>query len=664
MKRLLLGAALIGVALAIVVLAGAASPSGHATSFNYGQMNKIQKRLASGLFTEALAPATTSACVNPTGGGDQGDELDNECSPTSYASPSGGSSSNTAGYLPSSSGGCAEALGNNTKVNQNCENVSDPDLAGRGQSQNETAIAIDPNNSNHMIAMFNDYRRGDGNCFGAYTTDGGKSWSDVAIPMSFTRGTAFGAAREYWQAGGDPSVAWDTKGNAYYDCQVFNRGAGTTPNPDDSSAFYVYRATGNDGASTNFPGRPVTEFADVTGATRGGALEDKPYMTVDDHAGSPFQDRIYVTWTEFAADGTAYIWESHSSDYGNTFSPRVLVSADSGLCNQTFGVATPHGRCNENQDSDPFTGPDGNLYVAYNNFNNAVTGADNRNQVLLAKSTDGGQTFSAPVKVSDYYDLPDCFTYQQSDPGRACVPEKGAAKNSVFRATNYPSGAVNPTNPKQVVVNFGSYINKNSNETNGCAPAGFSPFGTNDYTGVKTAGACNNKILISTSNDGGTTFSGTTQDPRVEPTVNPDAGQATTDQFWQWTAFNKQGKLAVSYYDRQYGTDETDGSSDVTLSSTGDLSNWSTTRVTTGSMPPPTQFGGQFYGDYSGLDASTTAVPIWMDTRDPELFQCADSSGNPLSPPQVCEGVYTTPTGPLLANDQNVYVATVGLSGK
>jgi len=118
----------------------------------------------------------------------------------------------------------------------------------------------------------------------------------------------------------------------------------------------------------------------------------------------------------------------------------------------TFGVPTPQGNCNENQFSDPFTGPDGALSVAYSNFNNAVAGNDNRNQILLAKSTDGGNTFSTPVKVSDYYDLPDCDTYQGAgaDPFRACVPEKGSSTKSVFRATNYASGAVNPTKPNQV----------------------------------------------------------------------------------------------------------------------------------------------------------------------------------------------------------------------
>ena len=47
MKRLLLGAAILAVAVGLVVLSGAASPAGHATGFNFGQMNKIQKKLAS-----------------------------------------------------------------------------------------------------------------------------------------------------------------------------------------------------------------------------------------------------------------------------------------------------------------------------------------------------------------------------------------------------------------------------------------------------------------------------------------------------------------------------------------------------------------------------------------------------------------------------------------
>ena len=221
---------------------------------------------------------------------------------------------------------------------------------------------------------------------------------------------------------------------------------------------------------------------------------------------TPFQDRIYVTWTEFAPNGTAFIYEAYSSDYGEHFSQRHLVSTNSPLCPSAGGA----GPCNANQFSQPFVGPDGVLYVIFNNFNNSVQAGDNRNQILLARSLDGGNTFQPLVKVADFYDLPDCATYQQGhDFGRACVPEKAATANSIFRATNYGSGEVNPTNPNQVVVAFGSYINKHSNESNGCAPTGFSPVtGQNLFTGVKTPGACNNDILVSVSNDGGQTFTG------------------------------------------------------------------------------------------------------------------------------------------------------------
>jgi hypothetical protein len=59
---------------------------------------------------------------------------------------------------------------------------------------------------------------------------------------------------------------------------------------DASSAVYLYRSTGNAGASWNFPGRAVVENPDVTGTS--GVLEDKELLAVDNHRGSPFRDRI------------------------------------------------------------------------------------------------------------------------------------------------------------------------------------------------------------------------------------------------------------------------------------------------------------------------------------------------------------------------------------
>jgi hypothetical protein len=615
----------------VLVLVGTLGSAQRAQAFDPSKAPEIQERLLDG---------TASFELGSTGDAQSSGKLKN--------------------YTASRNDGCGLRDASNIKVNQNCLNITDTDLQGRGQAQNETSLAIDPTQKNHMVASFNDYRRGDGNCYAAYSNDGGTHWYDTTPPMSFTRGTAYGAARQYWQGGGDTSVDFDTKGNAYLSCQMFQRGLGTTPNPDLSSAFFVFRSTGNGGASWNFPARPVVQSPAVHGEDA--PFLDKQLMTVDAHVGSPFQDRVYVTWTTFDVNGTAYIYEAWSNDYAEHFSAPVLVSRDSALCGNSYGLPTPHGRCNENQFSQPFTGSDGALYVAWANFNNVVAGADNRNQMLLAKSTDGGQTFSAPVKVGDYYDLPDCDTYQGdgADPGRACVPEKGPTSHSIFRATNYPSGAVSPDDPSKVIVTYGSYINSSSKEANGCVPAGLSPEGLNLFTGVKTPGACNNKILISVSSNGGTSFNGGAvgSDPRTQPTVNIGS-QAGTDQWWQWAAFNRQGKLAVSYYDRQYGDDETTGSSDFSLSGTNDLSNFRVKRVTSSSMPPPTQFSGQFFGDYTGLDAFDDAHPIWADTRSPDLFLCP-GTGTPGNPPDVCLGVESAgPQEGLTANDEDIFTAGV-----
>ncbi len=657
-RRVVLPLACAGVLGAVCVLLLGQSHASASKPFSYGRLNKIQKKIVSESLASALSPSsTTRAPTNDQGGGPDGAPF---TPPKSFGSGTG-----TAGgirnYFPSSQGQCSSNLGGNVKVNQNCLNISDPDLQGRGQANNEPSIAQDPMNPSHIVASDNNYIRGDGTCGAHFSLDGGRSWADSTVPNSFTRGPS-GFARQYWQAGGDTSVAWDTRGNAYLSCQLFNRGTVASPNPDQSSSFVIFRSTQNDGASWNFPGRYTTVFFDPSGTS--GVLEDKALMTVDNNVHSRFRDRLYVTWTEFAADGTAYIYEVHSDDYGETFSNRTVVSKDSSLCTNTFGAATPNGRCNENQFSDPFVGPDGNLYVAYDNFNNQPTsGTNNHYQVLLSKSTDGGQSFSAPVEVSNYYDLPDCDTYQGAgaDPGRSCVPEKGSSTKSVFRATNYPSGQVDPLNPNRVTVAFGSYINKDSNESNGCVPTGFAADGNPTYTGVKTPGACSNKILLSVSTDGAKTFTGSTADPRNELLVTQSRGQVHTDQFWQWSAFTRKGQLAVDYYDRQYGRDETSGSSDFSLSGSTNLVDFGQVRVTSSSMPAPTEFegpeGGQFYGDYVGLAAIDKAHPIWSDTRSQDLFVCPGSA-TPGNPPTLCGA--TEPNGET-ANDQDTFTATVGV---
>ena len=659
-----------------------------AHALTYDRLTPIQKRLLSGAASFALS-------------GDADQQL---------ARSAGRSQSSSAKRADPA---CPSTKGSNVKVNQNCLNLTDADLQGRGQAQNETSIAQNPLSPKQLVASFNDYRRGDGNCYTSWSADGGQSWNDSTVPMGFTRGTAFGnKPREYWQAGGDTSVAWDSRGNAYLSCQVFKRGAGVTSDVDQSSAFYLFRSTGTGGASWNFPGRPIAEHDDRAG--EGEVLLDKQLIAVDSHVSSPFRDRVYVSWTLFDDDGTSYIYEAYSADYGESFSAPVLVSRDSPLCVNTFGADTPHGKCNTNQFSQPFVGPDGALYITWANFNNgigrpvgdpdaggtvggdglgggnsensgqarasgtATTGAstaatptptpsatpsptpnplENYNQIFLAKSTDGGASFGAPVLVGQYYDLPDCATYQNgADAGRACVPETGSTTNSVFRATNYPVGSVNPKTGA-VAVTYGSYLNKDSNESNGCAPNGFSGFGINLYTGVKKAGACNNDILLSVSSDGGTSFTGGSVNPRALTVVRQDKAGATADQFWQWADFAPDGTLAVSFRDRGYGDDQVTGYTDTSVAGSRNLTKFETRRASNVSSPPPTGFAGLFLGDYEGLTAVSDAHPIWTDTRDPSFVLCP-GTGTPGNPPAACT---TTSAGAITSNDANAYSTSVGV---
>ncbi|HEY7489018.1 MAG TPA: sialidase family protein [Streptosporangiaceae bacterium] len=629
---------IVAVGASLVTAMALAAPRAGAEPFGYDDLTAIQQRHASGMLAETLgAPAAQRRAAAP-------------------------STAEKAEGKAGASAACDGRRGDNVKVNQNCLNVADTDLNGRGQSQNETWVAVNPNNTRQIIATYNDYRRGDGTCGVSYSRDGGRSWADATTPNGFVRGTAFGGtAREYFQASGDTAVDWDTRGNAYLLCQQFKRGASVTADPDQSSAFYIYRSTGSGGASFNFTGRPVAEHADLAGA--GNFLLDKPLMTVDNNPRSPFRDRVYVTWTTFAEDGTGYIFASSSNDYGEHFSAPVLVSSDSALCPNASGIPTPQGRCNNNQFSQPVVGPDGTLHVVFANYNTANTGGDNHFQVLAVRSTNGGASFSAPVKVGDFHELPDCDTYQGAgkDPGRSCVIEKGSSTNSIFRAANYPYAAVDPGNPRRIAVTYGSYINRNSNEAKGCTPAGLTPSLGGLYTGVKEGG-CNNDIVLSTSTDGGASFTGTTTGVRTLPVVNDAAKQGSTDQFWQGMAYSPRGTLVVGYYDRQYGNDNTTGASDITLSTSKSGGAFRHTRVTSSSMPPPTQFNGQFMGDYIQVDATTTtAYPVWSDTRTTALFLCPGTA-TPGTPPELCTAPAPGPQTVNPANDEEIFTAAVPIS--
>lgn len=527
------------------------------------------------------------------------------------------------GPLATGSGGCPDG-GSNVRVNQDCTNQSAAGFFGRSQGQDETGVAVNPRNPRNIVIGQNDYRRGDSSCGVDWSLDGGRHWGSELVPISFTA-PGFTGARHYWNTAGDPSVAFDSSGEAYLFCLGFDRPAPTSDVNSGASGLFLFRSA-DGGASWSFPGSLVKK-SDGTGADGIGLL-DKPYMAVDSSRHSDFRDRIYVAWAEynvnFSAAQISFAW---SGDHGATWNLTGAISGFSpALCPVNFSGA-PAGTCDANQFPQPFTAPNGDLYVVFQNQNNAVApGGDNHAQMLIVKSTDGGASFGAPVKVSDWNDLPDCLTYTGHDAFRACVVTAPLSDRSIFRATNYPSGVA--VSNDRIVVTFGSYINEHSNPTRGnCTPAGFSATtGLNLYTGVGEANGCNNDIVVSVSTDGGASFTGTSTPVEQLPSIS-DERDTLADQWWQWAALTPRGGVAVAYYDRKYGTDQQTGFMDITMR----RGNGSHVRVTDRSLPPLNEFpeagasSGIFLGDYIGLAVGSDgqAHPAWADTRNPIFTQSA-----------------------------------------
>jgi hypothetical protein len=97
---------------------------------------------------------------------------------------------------------------------------------------------------------------------------------------------------------------------------------------------------------------------------------------------------LYAAWTEYAGP----LWFSRSTDGGESFSRprRVAASADDKLAKPARGPSLA-------------LGPDRAVYLAW------TTGDDNAADIRVAKSTDGGTTFSAPRVVAPgkgYSDAP------------------------------------------------------------------------------------------------------------------------------------------------------------------------------------------------------------------------------------------------------------------
>ena len=169
-----------------------------------------------------------------------------------------------------------------------------------GAPQNETAIAVDPNNPNRIVAGANDYvtrtwacdingtpcsALGDGYSGTYFSNDGGQTWGNVGTDPQHLGTLIPGVERLAggpYDAGGDPAVAFDSQGNVYYAGLGFNRN-----NPDNTVA--VNKGTFDSSGQLTW-GPPV--FINQT--TAPSTLNDKEWIGVDSNASSPMRINLSI----------------------------------------------------------------------------------------------------------------------------------------------------------------------------------------------------------------------------------------------------------------------------------------------------------------------------------------------------------------------------------
>jgi hypothetical protein len=470
--------------------------------------------------------------------------------------------------------------------------------------QDETSISINPTTPRNVVAGANDYRLGTGSSGFYASTDNGNSWYDGIIPFPSTPVTA-GNANGYLPSGGDPVLAHDRAGIAYYAQIAFNR-------YNDTNGVFVQRSTNggftwsracvplrgtspsDDVASCGGlgdprqPGDGVVTYADDPDPVLNGnaPFNDKEWMTTgprpagvtptcfgpETHAPRPCDpvtvgvDRIYVTWTKFQTSGFSPIFFSYSDDQGRSWSPEKSISGSASFC-AFFG-----GPCNFNQASVPTVSPTtGYLYVSFINGN-----TPDEDQYLMVRSQDGGQTFQGPFLVTSVFDL----NYPRSGTTRPDCAPRGQQNN------------------RQVLTNscfrLNSYGNIVADKRGGA-------FADDLYVVISdnrfgTAASSNTDVFLFKSVDGGTNWVGPTRvnDDRSVAPPDRDCGRADgalptlagvnaqcqasanfgNDQWFPWVDISPDGDVNVVFHDRRLDTDSTGSEWPASRSRPGNYLAW------------------------------------------------------------------------------------------
>jgi hypothetical protein len=260
---------------------------------------------------------------------------------------------------------------------------------------------------------------------------------------------------------------------------------------------------------------------------------DKEWITCDNAPASPWNGRCYVTSTLFintlfGGYAESAIVLSWSDDGGLTWSAPVEISGSHPSCTyQETGGGTD---CDESQFSYPEVASNGDLYVHFHNYQNEAEWEvpfDFDGQIMVVKSTDGGQTFGSPVQVV------------QLEDGLSDMPYSVISRQTIWghqiRWNAAGTITADPSNPAHLTVVFADRGTPNPNATPGCF---FTLPGSPPHYDPCDAGpGSDTNVYRSDSFDGGATWS-----PRV--LVDAAGGR---HQWFPWADYRPNGTLAIAW---------------------------------------------------------------------------------------------------------------------
>ena len=350
---------------------------------------------------------------------------------------------------------------------------SNVDASHECGSQSETSIAINPANTNNVIAGSNEIQRLPMRAM--YSTDGGNTFTGVDLPLPPPR------TNNGFDFGSDPGVAFDSNGNAYYSYIVVFFGAGGGINGTEMAV-----AHSSDGGAT----WTATFFNPQTG---NGQFNDKPMITVD--TGSVHHNRVYVSWDNATGSSSSdkngnNVLLSYSDDGGLTFSAPVSVSGP--FKGRTGGIG-----------ADPYVTADGTVHVAWQDYAHGT--------ISDAASSDGGQTFSPPHVIAPV----NAFQFNvaaEASRGALVYPSCGSYQTALY--CSYMNGSDAATN-----VYVAKSTDGGATWTSTAVPTGGDQFdqwlavdpsdGSVNvaYYDSATHGATSTLYTLARSTDGGSTYS-------------------------------------------------------------------------------------------------------------------------------------------------------------